>query len=62
MATTNLEQAMQPGMIGLGRSGASTAAEEGLLHCGLSDAGHFVKMVHNGIEYSVLAAYAEGAR
>jgi 6-phosphogluconate dehydrogenase len=37
-----------------------TTAEEGYLHCGPSGAGHFVKMVHNGIEYGVMAAYAEG--
>lgn len=43
-----------------GRSGANAAAEEGFLHCGPSGAGHFVKMVHNGIEYGVMAAYAEG--
>ncbi len=43
-----------------GRSGAITAAEQGFLHCGPSGAGHFVKMVHNGIEYGVMAAYAEG--
>ena len=43
-----------------GRSGASAPAEEGFLHCGPSGAGHFVKMVHNGIEYGVMAAYAEG--
>ena len=41
------------------RSGNSTA-EEGYLHCGPSGAGHFVKMVHNGIEYGLMAAYAEG--
>jgi 6-phosphogluconate dehydrogenase len=35
-------------------------AEQGYLHCGLSGAGHFVKMVHNGIEYGLMAAYAEG--
>jgi 6-phosphogluconate dehydrogenase len=35
-------------------------AEQGYLHCGTSGAGHFVKMVHNGIEYGVMAAYAEG--
>jgi len=35
-------------------------AEEGYLHCGPSGAGHFVKMVHNGIEYGLMAAYAEG--
>ena len=38
----------------------SGAAEQGYLHCGPSGAGHFVKMVHNGIEYGVMAAYAEG--
>ena len=43
-----------------GRSGAHTPAEEGFLHCGPAGAGHFVKMVHNGIEYGVMAAYAEG--
>ena len=37
-----------------------TTAEEGYLHCGPSGAGHFVKMVHNGIEYGLMAAYAEG--
>jgi 6-phosphogluconate dehydrogenase len=43
-----------------GRSGAPSTAEQGFLHCGPSGAGHFVKMVHNGIEYGVMAAYAEG--
>jgi 6-phosphogluconate dehydrogenase len=43
-----------------GRSGPVTPAEDGFLHCGPSGAGHFVKMVHNGIEYGVMAAYAEG--
>jgi 6-phosphogluconate dehydrogenase len=43
-----------------GRSGDVTGAEEGFLHCGPQGAGHFVKMVHNGIEYGVMAAYAEG--
>ena len=38
----------------------STTAEQGYLHCGPSGAGHFVKMVHNGIEYGLMAAYAEG--
>jgi 6-phosphogluconate dehydrogenase len=38
----------------------ATTAERGYLHCGPSGAGHFVKMVHNGIEYGVMAAYAEG--
>jgi 6-phosphogluconate dehydrogenase len=39
---------------------APTTAEEGYLHCGQAGAGHFVKMVHNGIEYGMMAAYAEG--
>ncbi len=43
-----------------GRSGIPTPAENGYLHCGPNGAGHFVKMVHNGIEYGVMAAYAEG--
>ena len=43
-----------------GRDGEPSAAENGYLHCGSSGAGHFVKMVHNGIEYAVMAAYAEG--
>jgi 6-phosphogluconate dehydrogenase len=43
-----------------GRETAGGTAEEGYLHCGPSGAGHFVKMVHNGIEYGVMAAYAEG--
>jgi 6-phosphogluconate dehydrogenase len=38
----------------------ATTAEEGYLHCGPAGAGHFVKMVHNGIEYGLMAAYAEG--
>jgi 6-phosphogluconate dehydrogenase len=42
------------------RSGAASAAEQGFLHCGPTGAGHFVKMVHNGIEYGLMAAYAEG--
>ncbi|HTZ47137.1 MAG TPA: decarboxylating 6-phosphogluconate dehydrogenase [Verrucomicrobiae bacterium] len=43
-----------------GREKASGTAEQGYLHCGPSGAGHFVKMVHNGIEYGLMAAYAEG--
>jgi len=43
-----------------GREGDPTPAEHGYLHCGPVGAGHFVKMVHNGIEYGVMAAYAEG--
>jgi 6-phosphogluconate dehydrogenase len=44
----------------LGRSGDPTPEEVGYLHCGPNGAGHFVKMVHNGIEYGLMAAYAEG--
>jgi 6-phosphogluconate dehydrogenase len=43
-----------------GRSGEPSSAEHGYLHCGPNGAGHFVKMVHNGIEYGAMAAYAEG--
>src|SRR5690348_4749139 len=43
-----------------GREKAPGTAEDGYLHCGPSGAGHFVKMVHNGIEYGIMAAYAEG--
>jgi 6-phosphogluconate dehydrogenase len=43
-----------------GKKGDPTPAEQGYLHCGPSGAGHFVKMVHNGIEYGLMAAYAEG--
>ena len=43
-----------------GRTGAPSPAEEGWLHCGPSGAGHFVKMVHNGIEYGMMQAVAEG--
>jgi len=43
-----------------GRKGAVAPAEHGYLHCGQTGAGHFVKMVHNGIEYGMMAAYAEG--
>lgn len=43
-----------------GRKGEPSAAENGYLHCGPTGAGHFVKMVHNGIEYGIMAAYAEG--
>jgi 6-phosphogluconate dehydrogenase len=43
-----------------GRSGPPAPSEQGYLHCGPSGAGHFVKMVHNGIEYGLMAAYAEG--
>jgi 6-phosphogluconate dehydrogenase len=43
-----------------GRAGDPAPEEEGWLHCGQSGAGHFVKMVHNGIEYGLMAAYSEG--
>jgi len=43
-----------------GRTGDPSSAEQGYLHCGPNGAGHFVKMVHNGIEYGAMAAYAEG--
>ncbi len=43
-----------------GREGEPAPAEQGYLHCGPNGAGHFVKMVHNGIEYGLMAAYAEG--
>jgi len=43
-----------------GRAGPVSPAEQGFLHCGGHGAGHFVKMVHNGIEYGMMAAYAEG--
>ncbi len=43
-----------------GRAGQPGTAEHGYLHCGPNGAGHFVKMVHNGIEYGIMASYAEG--
>ncbi|MDQ6797673.1 MAG: decarboxylating 6-phosphogluconate dehydrogenase [Actinomycetota bacterium] len=43
-----------------GRSGTPSPAEQGYLHCGPNGAGHFVKMVHNGVEYGIMAAYGEG--
>jgi 6-phosphogluconate dehydrogenase len=56
--------AIAPGIDGAprtpGRSGDPVAAEQGYLHCGPVGAGHFVKMVHNGIEYGIMASYAEG--
>jgi 6-phosphogluconate dehydrogenase len=55
---------LAPGHAGIprtpGREGTEGACERGYLHCGASGAGHFVKMVHNGIEYGLMAAYAEG--
>jgi 6-phosphogluconate dehydrogenase len=56
--------ALAPGMGDIprtaGREGLDGTAEQGYLHCGQSGAGHFVKMVHNGIEYGIMSAYAEG--
>ncbi len=56
--------ALAPGVGGIprtpGRERAGGTAEQGYLHCGPNGAGHFVKMVHNGIEYGIMAAYAEG--
>ena len=43
-----------------GRTGEPTPAEQGYVHCGPAGGGHFVKMIHNGIEYGLMAAYAEG--
>jgi len=57
-------RALAPGVAGAprtpGRDGDPPPEEQGYLHCGPSGAGHFVKMVHNGIEYGLMAAYAEG--
>ncbi len=56
-------RALSPGSGGIAKTPgrkASSSAEQGYLHCGPSGAGHFVKMVHNGIEYGLMAAYAEG--
>lgn len=53
--------ALAPGKDGkAGIPGTDDTAAEGYLHCGPAGAGHFVKMVHNGIEYGIMAAYAEG--
>jgi len=61
---TPIFDALAPGIDGVprtpGRDGDPVSAERGWLHCGPSGAGHFVKMVHNGIEYGLMAAYAEG--
>lgn len=55
---------LAPGVGTIGRTpglaGEASQAEQGYLHCGPNGAGHFVKMVHNGIEYGLMAAYAEG--
>jgi len=53
-------QSIVGSLLGFGRSGDVTGAEEGFLPCGPHGAGHFVKMIHNGIEYGVMAAHAEG--
>jgi len=58
-------RSLAPGIGGIARtpgreSAGHSTAESGYLHCGASGAGHFVKMVHNGIEYGLMAAYAEG--
>ncbi|MFC1773902.1 phosphogluconate dehydrogenase (NAD(+)-dependent, decarboxylating) [Pseudomonadota bacterium] len=59
-----LLNAIAPGMGDIertpGRTGEASTSEQGYLHCGPNGAGHFVKMVHNGIEYGIMAAYAEG--
>ncbi|MCZ4586333.1 MULTISPECIES: phosphogluconate dehydrogenase (NAD(+)-dependent, decarboxylating) [Rhodococcus] len=61
---TPIFEALAPGVDAAARTltaeGAPTAAEQGYLHCGPAGAGHFVKMVHNGIEYGQMAALAEG--
>ena len=56
-------RALAPGLAAASRTDASsrvTSAEYGWLHCGPAGAGHFVKMVHNGVEYGIMQAYAEG--
>ncbi|MFM8331121.1 MAG: phosphogluconate dehydrogenase (NAD(+)-dependent, decarboxylating) [Candidatus Methylumidiphilus sp.] len=56
-------QALAPGKGSIAETpsrSAETSADQGYLHCGQAGAGHFVKMVHNGIEYGMMAAYAEG--
>jgi 6-phosphogluconate dehydrogenase len=61
---TPIFAALAPGLGSIersrGRDGTPAAEEMGYLHCGPHGAGHFVKMVHNGIEYGLMAAYAEG--
>jgi 6-phosphogluconate dehydrogenase len=61
---TPVFRSLAPGMEAAGRTpgrtGAPAPEEEGWLHCGENGAGHFVKMVHNGIEYGLMAAYSEG--
>jgi len=57
---TSLAPGLAAALRTAGRSGDATPDELGWLHCGPAGAGHFVKMVHNGIEYGLMAAYAEG--
>lgn len=61
---TPIFEALAPGrgdvVPAAGRDGRASTAENGYLHCGPAGAGHFVKMVHNGIEYGLMQAYAEG--
>ena len=61
---TPILRTLAPGRSGIepspGRDGRGGTAEEGFLHCGAVGAGHFVKMIHNGIEYGLMQAYAEG--
>jgi 6-phosphogluconate dehydrogenase len=61
---TSIWDALAPGFESaprtIGNSGEISSAERGWLHCGPAGAGHFVKMIHNGIEYGLMAAYAEG--
>ncbi len=61
---TPIFESLAPGLAAAertpGRAGDESPEEHGWLHCGPSGAGHFVKMVHNGIEYGMMAAYAEG--
>jgi 6-phosphogluconate dehydrogenase len=61
---TPVWEALAPGLEAMqrtpGKSGSAQPGETGYLHCGPAGAGHFVKMVHNGIEYGLMAAYAEG--
>ena len=59
-ASSTPERQSQPGRSTAGSAASLSAAAMGYLHCGPSGAGHFVKMVHNGIEYGLMAAYAEG--
>jgi 6-phosphogluconate dehydrogenase len=57
-------RSLAPGKAGIeesrGRTGKKSTAVDGYLHCGPAGAGHFVKMIHNGIEYGIMQAYAEG--